>query len=240
MATPHETAQQRPDEHERLLSLLVQLARPLQASIPGQSEVVIHYLPQLPNSIVAIEGDVTGRRVGDPATNTLLEAAAQGQLKTNIGYTTRAPDDRTLSSSTVIVTDSSGEGVAALCINRDVTKLLNAQEIIRELLPEGDETPASSSSVPPAQAREKTDERFVRDVDELTQLLLHEAVTEQGADPQKLTREQRVAAVVSLKDRGFFLLRDAAEQAASALGVSRFTIYNYLNESVDEEDESHV
>jgi len=29
---------------------------------------------------------------------------------------------------------------------------------------------------------------------------------------------------------GFFVIRDAAELAAAALGISRYTIYNYLNE----------
>lgn len=36
-----------------------------------------------------------------------------------------------------------------------------------------------------------------------------------------------------LKRRGFFMLRDSIEDAASALGVTRFTIYNYLNELDD-------
>ena len=33
-----------------------------------------------------------------------------------------------------------------------------------------------------------------------------------------------------LRARGLFMLKDAVEQTASALHVTRFTIYNYLNE----------
>ena len=33
----------------------------------------------------------------------------------------------------------------------------------------------------------------------------------------------------SLKGRGFFMLKESVETAAAALGVTRFTIYNYLN-----------
>ena len=49
--------------------------------------------------------------------------------------------------------------------------------------------------------------------------------------PVSLMRKaHKVDAVRSLKRRGFFMLRDAVEMAARALGVTRFTIYNYLNE----------
>ena len=45
-----------------------------------------------------------------------------------------------------------------------------------------------------------------------------------------MRKAHKVDAVRSLKRRGFFMLRDAVEMAARALGVTRFTIYNYLNE----------
>lgn len=44
-----------------------------------------------------------------------------------------------------------------------------------------------------------------------------------------LDREGKQAAVRLLDDRGAFTLRRAVEQVADALGVSRFTVYNYLN-----------
>jgi predicted transcriptional regulator YheO len=36
--------------------------------------------------------------------------------------------------------------------------------------------------------------------------------------------------VRSLDEQGFFLIKNAVETIASKLAVSRFTIYNYLNE----------
>ncbi len=44
-----------------------------------------------------------------------------------------------------------------------------------------------------------------------------------------LSREQKQAAVQMLHDRGAFELRRSVETVAEAMGVSRFTIYNYLN-----------
>ena len=52
---------------------------------------------------------------------------------------------------------------------------------------------------------------------------------ELGAPLQDLSREDKQAAVLLLGDRGAFELRRSVEAVAEAMGVSRFTIYNYLN-----------
>jgi hypothetical protein len=52
---------------------------------------------------------------------------------------------------------------------------------------------------------------------------------ELGGPLDALTREDKQAAVQMLHDRGAFELRRSVEAVAEAMGVSRFTIYNYLN-----------
>ena len=52
---------------------------------------------------------------------------------------------------------------------------------------------------------------------------------ELGAKLDALSREDKQAAVQMLHDRGAFELRRSVETVAEAMGVSRFTIYNYLN-----------
>jgi len=54
---------------------------------------------------------------------------------------------------------------------------------------------------------------------------------ELGAPLAALSREDKQRAVRILDDRGAFTLRKAVEDVADALGVSRFTVYNYLNSS---------
>jgi hypothetical protein len=53
--------------------------------------------------------------------------------------------------------------------------------------------------------------------------------SELGGTLASLSRERKQAAVRRLDDRGAFQLRRAVEEVADALGVSRFTVYNYLN-----------
>jgi DNA binding protein with HTH domain len=52
---------------------------------------------------------------------------------------------------------------------------------------------------------------------------------ELGRPLTELSREDKQRAVRLLDERGAFRLRKAVEDVADALGVSRFTVYNYLN-----------
>jgi hypothetical protein len=52
---------------------------------------------------------------------------------------------------------------------------------------------------------------------------------ELGGRLGELSREDKQRAVRLLEDRGAFMLRRAVEDVADALGVSRITVYNYLN-----------
>ncbi|MFF3733628.1 helix-turn-helix domain-containing protein [Streptomyces sp. NPDC002476] len=50
-----------------------------------------------------------------------------------------------------------------------------------------------------------------------------------GMPLSELDRRAKQAVVRSLEARGAFSVRHGVETVASALGVSRFTVYNYLN-----------
>ncbi|HEX9259289.1 MAG TPA: helix-turn-helix domain-containing protein [Acidimicrobiales bacterium] len=52
---------------------------------------------------------------------------------------------------------------------------------------------------------------------------------ELGGRLRDLSREDKQRAVRLLEERGAFLLRRSVEDVADALGVSRITVYNYLN-----------
>ena len=53
--------------------------------------------------------------------------------------------------------------------------------------------------------------------------------SELGSPLAHLSREGKQQAVRLLEARGAFQLRKAVEDVADVLGVSRFTVYNYLN-----------
>jgi predicted transcriptional regulator YheO len=223
------------DERELLIRTLADLVQSLGQALPPTSEMLLHDLSKLPNSIVAIHGDVTRREVGDPATDLLLGAAARGDFQTRIGYETKLADGRQLKSSTVIVRDSRGEAVAAVCVNSDQSVWSDLNRISQLMLAaprssrgQDAENPASDASA----------EIFASDVDELALHLIEKATAISGIPVELMRKTHKVEIVRELSNGGFFMLKGAADKAATALQVSRFTIYNYLNEIADADQQS--
>lgn len=59
--------------------------------------------------------------------------------------------------------------------------------------------------------------------------LIETVEREIGCRVLEMNREQKQLAIRLLDDRGAFILRRAVEDVADAMGVSRITVYNYLN-----------
>ncbi|GAB2622306.1 helix-turn-helix transcriptional regulator [Pseudactinotalea suaedae] len=214
---------------ERLLATITEMVEPLGQAMPSSSEVVLHDLSRLPDSIIAVHGNVTGRRVGDPATDLLLQRATAGNLDHMLGYRTTLPDGRNMRSTTIIIRDREGTPVAALCINSDLSVWQSLNRIAGGMLGDDEELAKPADDAPDAPT-----EVFARDVDELAAHLIHTSILEQGIPVELMKKEHKLAIVRDLQGRGIFLLRDAVEMLATSLQVTRFTIYNYLNELADD------
>lgn len=53
---------------------------------------------------------------------------------------------------------------------------------------------------------------------------------------KNLTREDKVAIVAYLEAKGAFLIRYSVERVAELLGMTKYTIYNYLDEIRKKQD----
>jgi predicted transcriptional regulator YheO len=228
---------------ERLIAVFSALVEPLGRSLPASTEVVLHDLSRLPNSIVAIHGNVTGRKVGDPATDLLLKKLMELSDDHAVGYETHLPNGARLRSSTMIIRDVSGQPVAALCVNSDLSMWESVREVVASMLDlervgGAPDRPVAARPVPiHSAAADDNDEAevFVTDVEQLAAHLMQRAVSSIDVPVELMQKRHKVEVVRDLKGRGMFHLRDAVDMVATALGVSRFTIYNYLNEIADED-----
>lgn len=74
----------------------------------------------------------------------------------------------------------------------------------------------------------------MRSLHDALQRMISAVESELGAPLAELPRVDKQAAVRMLDEQGVFLLRKAVEDVADAMGVTRITIYNYLNAIRDE------
>lgn len=203
-------------EKKYLLNFVAQLADALGQTLGKNCEVVVHDLEVPESSIIAIaNGGLTGRKVGDTLDALGLQLLKNRTSSDLINYTTKTKDGKGLRSSSIFLRDETGRIFGALCMNFDISGLLKLQEWLEEAL--GAERPAVNES-------------FEHTVDEVLETMIQGAIAGTGKEIADLKREDKVAVVANLESRGAFLIRYSVERVAELLGMTKYTIYNYLDE----------
>jgi predicted transcriptional regulator YheO len=206
-----------PDDY---LETLRPLLEPMSKALGDRCEIVLHDFRQPEHSIVAIAGDVTGRRLGGSVTQIGLAIIRAGdEAEDEYNYVTKAPNGRILKSSTVPLRDADGHVFGALCVNVDVTAMWMMSQSIQEMIGLDAQTPQPVT--------------FVDDIDRVIGEVLQEETKILGRPVTGLTRAERLQLIKALDYRGVFSLQRSVPQVAEHLGLSRATLYNDLREIRD-------
>lgn len=192
------------------------LIKALASAIGNNCEVVFHDLYDVEHSIVAIEnGHITGRKVGDSSTNLGLEALRKGAEDSDIlNYMSRTSDGKILRSSSMYIRDDNGLAIGAICINYNITDFMMAASVLNDFITTGTEVR----------------ETYASDINDLLKNLLEESVQIVGKPVPFMQKEDKMKALEFLDERGVFNVKRAADRVAAYLDVSKYTVYNYLDE----------
>lgn len=206
-------------ENDAILRTLIQIAEGIVNTFPRNFEVVVHDLSQPRKSIKFIAGDVTRRKPGAPVTDLVVKALHQEgrDIRDRFNYRTTTRDGRTLKSTTLFVRNSAGEVVNAFCVNFDMTDYLNATRALDIF--------ASTSHEFNDQEKPET---FAATIQETIGALFEQAVSRIGKQPVSSSTEEKIKLVAELEASGAFQIKGAVDQIALLMGVSKFTVYNYL------------
>ena len=206
-----------------VLQFMLQLAKGLARQFGPNCEVVVLDLDSNDpdSSIVAIEnGQVTGRKVGDGPSHVVLEArkATPPPAEDHLAYLTRTPGGKVLKSSTLYIRDGEGKVEAVFSINFDVSALLAAESAVRDLAAPREEAQGEPT-------------RITKNVADLLDDLLRESVELVGKPVALMDREDKIRAIRFLSDAGALLITKAGDKIAKYFGISKFTLYSYLDEN---------
>jgi len=203
-------------EDQRIFDLLTRLTKTLGELLGQSTEVVLHDLRRADSTIVAISNpQLTGRKIGDTLDNLGLHLFESHNFDDMANYETRTKTGKVLRSCSVFVRDDEGTAIGALCVNQDMSALLKLREWLDQAL---------ETNKP---AEETHTDNNVEDV--LSQLI-EDAIRSTGKSAADFTRDDKIAVISYLDARGAFLIRYSMEKVASLLGISKFSIYNYLND----------
>ncbi len=206
-------------ENSLTLDLLKRMAKGIAMQFGSQCEVLIHDLtvPDKASTIIAIEnGHVSHRQLGGGPSRIVLEALQEdpAKLEDRLGYLSKTHDGRILRSSTIYIRDEANRITGIFSINYDITQLLMAETALKTLTGQ------------PIEAREPA--TIPQNVQDLLDELISQSVALVGKPVPLMTKEDKIRAIQFLNQTGAFLITKSSDKIAKHFGISKFTLYSYL------------
>lgn len=210
---------------QKTLDFLKQLAHGLAIQFGSSCEIAIHDLKtkDLEKSIVYIEnGHVSNRQTGDGPSGIVLETLQSDPAKIHdkLSYLTKTEDGRVLKSSTFYIRDDDGSISYIFSLNYDITAFTAANTAIQSLIATKDSLPDMTGNSP---------RQITHNVNELLDLLIEQAVAKVGKPVAMMNKDDKVAVVQYLNHAGAFLITKSGDKVSSFLGISKFTLYSYMD-----------
>ncbi|MCL6572318.1 MAG: PAS domain-containing protein [Bacillus sp. (in: Bacteria)] len=204
------------DRDETIFNLAFRTADMLVKMFGSNCEVAVHDFSDLKKSLVYLAGNVTGRRIGSPITDLVLTELAKPFMEVHDipNYKTQSSKGNIMKSSTIFLRDDEQKVIGALCINYDISLMIQFEGEMEEFVSFDSEQNKS--------------ENFYSTVQDVIQNMVDQVIHGFKKAPSLMSIEEKIECVRLLEEKGAFLIKGSTEYLASVLGVSKFTIYNYL------------
>ncbi|KAF1030416.1 MAG: Transcriptional regulator DauR [Pseudomonas sp.] len=201
-------------EHTALIRQLEHIAEGLGKTFSPFCEVVLHDLREPDQAILAIHNNLSGRTAGGPTTELGLARIADPDYPQVIAnYQNQFSDGRQVKSTSIGIKDASGEYVAALCMNIDLSLFRGLQSMLEQFCSFNGEQ-AVGESLDPSGA-------------DVIRTRIDQFAARLATTPRALKAADRRLLMQELKEAGVLDIRRAMETVASHLGVSRAAVYTY-------------
>lgn len=207
--------------------MLKQLAAGVAAQFGDKCEVVIHDVsannPE--HSIVyIINGHVSGRKVGDGASQVVLDqlASQDQQPKDHLCYLTRTPNGKILKSSSLYIRNGRGAVTAIFSINYDVSNYILMHQELGEMLM--------------TQDKEQEEPQKIINVNDMLDELITQSVQIVGKPVALMNKDDKIKAIRFLNESGAFLVTKSGDKVAKYFGISKYTLYSYIDANKKQEE----
>lgn len=186
-------------------------------------EILLHdFSNGLDSTILHIvNGKLSGREVGGCPTSVVFEHYTElGEMENELSsYFTRMPDGRLVKSSSTFLKDKDGNVIGAVCINLDVSEMAGVSKQIMSFLGSCEE-----------HQQKMVNENFAIDVNMLMEDYLDQVQADIGKPAREMNKQEKLAALTYLESKGILQIVKANVRLCDFFGISKFTLYNYLNE----------
>lgn len=209
------------EENKKVLESFIPVAKSTAKMFGPNCEVVIHDLTNPQSSVMfTVNSHVTGRQIGQSFDHLVKTVLRSEDFKEDYlaGYSFVTEDKRTIRSSTSLIRDSKQKVIGAFCINFDVEALNQMQQFMNTFL---------STQVEVQETETKPDED-IEHVEGIVDQLIQQII--QNSVHPVMKRQEKIELIRFMDEKGIFLMKGSVEKVASLLGISKVTVYSYLDE----------
>ncbi|WP_430742808.1 helix-turn-helix transcriptional regulator [Bacillus atrophaeus] len=209
------------EEIKKVLESFIPIAKSTAKMFGSNCEVVIHDLTNPQASVMfTVNNHVTGREIGQSFDHLVKTVLQSEDFKEDYlaGYTFVTEDKRTIRSSTSLIRDSKQKVIGAFCINFDVEALNQMQQFMNTFL----------STQVEVQENETKPDDDIENVEGIVDQLIQQII--QNSVHPVMKRHEKIELIRFMDEKGIFLMKGSVEKVASLLGISKVTVYSYLDE----------
>lgn len=198
---------------------LERLCKGIVAEFGANCEVVVHDIQkEYDETIVAIEnGHITKRMIGDGGSEIVLQTLkSSGNVQEDqLNYLTKTQDGKILKSSSIYIRDDNEKIIGIVSINFNITDFMVGEAAIHSLV----------------NYEEKREEPEVipTNVQELLDILIEESCALVGKPVSIMNKDDKTRAIQYLESKGAFLIKKSGDRVSEHFGISKYTLYNYLD-----------
>lgn len=208
-------------EDRRILQSYIAVVDGISALIGSYCEIVLHSFDDLEHSAIHIaNGHNTHRNIGSPMTDlalkTLHNMREDGKVEP---YFTRVKGNCWMKSVTIPIKNGI-RIIGLLCININLDTPFS--QILDAFTPK---------NLP------ETAVNFASSVEELVNETIEKTVEEVSANLELANNNKNRHVVLSLYEKGIFNIKDAINLVAERLNISRHTVYLYIRQIKQEQDD---
>lgn len=203
-------------EMSPLLAQLDLIAQGLSETFAPFCEVVVHVLTHPQQAILSIHNNLSGREVGQPATEMGLARIASAEFPAVVAnYANQFADGRAVKSTSIGIKGDNCEYVAALCLNVDMTLFRGMQSALARFTATESATVVEHLEPGGAAAIRQRIDAFA---------------AARATTARALSAADRKTVIRQLRKEGLLDLRKSMEMVAQHLGISRATAYLYARQ----------
>lgn len=216
------------------LKNMFNIAKGITQTFGSNCEVVLVDPGDPDKAVVMIENNhISEREIGDPLNDMetyFLRSDLFNSINIVANYKTESKSGKKLKTTTIFIRNNNNKIIGLLSINYSLEYFLKIKKRIDSFCLIHESMDHVQQSV------EQYNGFFCNTLEELLDKLFKEATSRIGKPVSSMKKDDKKEVVRYLNSKQFFLVKGAIEEIAERLGVTRYTIYNYLAEIKAEED----